>query len=87
MKDLNRFAQFDFRFARRPLVLAKRLKKSSLAKGNFLWYLLLIKTKGIFIRTGRKNSWLLAFKIIRVQFVEIRVEKIIAEWLHYGVYY
>ena len=31
----------------------KNYKKCSLAKGNFLWYLLLIKTKGIFIRTGR----------------------------------
>ena len=40
-------------------------KKSFLAKGNFFWYLLLIKTKGFFIRTGR-NSLILKFVIEKV---------------------
>ena len=46
LKDLNRFVRFDFRFARRPLVLAKRLKKSSLIQGDFLCYLLHLLPRG-----------------------------------------
>ena len=43
---MNRFVRFDFRFARRPLVLAKRLKKVPSPKATSFGICSLLKLKG-----------------------------------------